>query len=631
LTESGEGEQQLMFCKLCVKHGKSNTFTTGTDRFRKDVLFEHLTVTQHEEALEDAIMERNYGKVIEKLILKTEQVKIHQMQLAYFICKENLAFRKYSPLVELITSQKLNDSPGIIYTDVGHTSVKSFKEFISCFSYLIKRDNIDRVRSSPFYSMFIDESMDVAKVEHLIIYLRYFDLRDGAGRTIFGGIKKLTRFDAEGIMKEIAAFIDENKLEYTKLMALGSDGAPVIAGTDTGVISKIKEKNKFIFNIHCISHRLALATSDIRKYLPYLVEYIETLEDVHNYFSRSAKRAIRLAEMQADLDEETLRMVKMCPTRWLSLHQASDRMRKSLQSIVHIVQEDYLAEEEVNKKKKRESSKKEQPESKLKTLLDSICNYKFIAITYFLSDILSLTTRLCKEFQKDDVSLSDFGDYMSSTFQVLTNDYINNPIYGVHYSKFLSSFQAEDFLPHIHVLTSKDLKEETEKFSDLFARYLKDNLMARFGDEEICLKFRILDIKSIRALQEEQIPTYGLREIDWLGEFYGYERVNRYSQVFKALVNAQRLREEWQIFKTFVRRNSSSSEALINHLYESYRRSSEEDQKYPNILKLLIISSILPLSSACCERGFSALNLIKSDIRSNLGENLCCVEILICT
>jgi hypothetical protein len=284
------------------------------------------------------------------------------------------------------------------------------------------------------------------------------------------------------------------------------------------------------------------------------------------------------------------------------------------------MQEESFNEEDANKG--RGDKKKGSNNIKSKTLLENICNYKFIAVTYFLSDILSLTTNLCKIFQRDDICLYEFGDHMDSTIEVLTNDYINNTIYGSHYSKFLSNYNSETFLPHIHVLTTEQLKQETQEFTSHFSKYLKENLHARFGEEEICMRFRVVDIEGIRKLEDAQVPAYGLTEIDWLGEFYGYERVNKTSQIFKPVVDSQRLRNEWQIFKTYVRRLSLPPEALNGHLFEENRISPEGEQMYANILKMSVICSIMPLSSACCERGFSALNLIKSEIRSNLGKHI---------
>jgi len=51
---------------------------------------------------------------------------------------------------------------------------------------------------------------------------------------------------------------------------------------------------------------------------------------------------------------------------------------------------------------------------------------------------------------------------------------------------------------------------------------------------------------------------------------------------------------------------------MIYNLYSS---------KYSNICKLIMIKMIMPLTTVQCERSFSALNFIKNDYRSCLGNS----------
>jgi hypothetical protein len=69
-------------------------------------------------------------------------------------------------------------------------------------------------------------------------------------------------------------------------------------------LQKLKQKNPFVTNTHCINHRLALASSDLLEQIPYLVEYVEIISDIHNFFSKSARRNLTLKENQIILDED---------------------------------------------------------------------------------------------------------------------------------------------------------------------------------------------------------------------------------------------------------------------------------------------------------------------------------------
>src|SRR5690349_8920590 len=46
-------EDNIMYCKLCIKHGKSNAMTKGSTRFKIDALYEHTITEDHCQAYDD--------------------------------------------------------------------------------------------------------------------------------------------------------------------------------------------------------------------------------------------------------------------------------------------------------------------------------------------------------------------------------------------------------------------------------------------------------------------------------------------------------------------------------------------------------------------------------------------------
>ena len=51
---------------------------------------------------------------------------------------------------------------------------------------------------------------------------------------------------------------------------LGSDGAAVMVGRCSGVVSHLKGRKPCLISIHCINHRLALAAGHAADSIPYL-------------------------------------------------------------------------------------------------------------------------------------------------------------------------------------------------------------------------------------------------------------------------------------------------------------------------------------------------------------------------
>jgi hypothetical protein len=163
---------------------------------------------------------------------------------------------------------------------------------------------------------------------------------------------------------------------------------------------------------------------------------------------------------------------------------------------------------------------------RIDALADSICTYKFIGVTHYLHDILSVTAVLCQQFQAENCSLHLSHSYLNACLQTLQEDFIQKQSYGKKTPQFLRDYSQTDFLPSISIEVDENEKVCTQKFFNEFAAFLKANIEQRFGNE---LKFgylAILNVERIRKLSEAEVSTYGIEEIDKLIEYYGNESVN---------------------------------------------------------------------------------------------------------
>ena len=74
------------------------------------------------------------------------------------------------------------------------------------------------------------------------------------------------------------------------ICGVSTDGATVMVGHKSGVITRLKEKVNGILATYCIAHPLALACSSGADSIPYLVKVQEVLNNIYNiYFNRSPK------------------------------------------------------------------------------------------------------------------------------------------------------------------------------------------------------------------------------------------------------------------------------------------------------------------------------------------------------
>ena len=115
-------------------------------------------------------------------------------------------------------------------------------------------------------------------------------------------IKVMSYQIERGVIAEV-----RNNLAFA-VMIDGSDGANVITGKRNGVAKKLKDLNPKLTDIHCICHRLALASKDAFNEIPYLKKYEETLAALFKFYHNSSVRAAALKEIQRVLEDPELKL-----------------------------------------------------------------------------------------------------------------------------------------------------------------------------------------------------------------------------------------------------------------------------------------------------------------------------------
>ena len=78
-------------------------------------------------------------------------------------------------------------------------------------------------------------------------------------------------------------------------------------------------------------------------------------------------------------------------------------------------------------------------------------------------------------------------------------------------------------------------------------------------------------------------------------------------------------RDELKMFNSVVAANSELKQMTTHQLMSHLIRTSELGLMFPNLTKLAAIGLLLLMSSVDCERGFSTLSRVKSDLRNRLA------------
>lgn len=114
-----------------------------------------------------------------------------------------------------------------------------------------------------------DGSVDSAVEERELVYVR--SCQAEKVHINFVGIQSVEKRDAEHITNAISSMMasvssrEQPGQWRDKLVACATDGAAVMVGVKTGVMSRLCEDRPFVMGIHCMAHRLELAYKDTVK------------------------------------------------------------------------------------------------------------------------------------------------------------------------------------------------------------------------------------------------------------------------------------------------------------------------------------------------------------------------------
>ena len=130
---------------------------------------------------------------------------------------------------------------------------------------------------------------------------------------------------------------------------------------------------------------------------------------------------------------------------------------------------------------------------------------------------------------------------------------------------------------------------------------LEEHLQNRFPDMEL------LDVFCI--FNPCQLGTNALTRLQVLMDHYG--------EVDTPFVEEHALRVEWEQFKVLLR--SAYKGMSHNQILKLLAGNTTVQTLYPNLSKLAKVCLILPVSTADCERSFSTMKRVKTELRNRMN------------
>ncbi|KAJ8028967.1 hypothetical protein HOLleu_28235 [Holothuria leucospilota] len=132
--------------------------------------------------------------------------------------------------------------------------------------------------------------------------------------------------DARNIFQAVSDSLSAKNIGFDSCVAFASDNASVMIAKDKGVLTLLKKENPSVYGMGCPCHLSHLAAKRGAKELHFSPEVF--VLDLYYHFDRSTKRKQQLRDEMGFNDQETMKVLKHVPTRWLSLSRCMERALK---------------------------------------------------------------------------------------------------------------------------------------------------------------------------------------------------------------------------------------------------------------------------------------------------------------
>lgn len=502
----------------------------------------------------------------------------------------------HDPVVE----KKLNGMHNAKYT-----SHQVQNEVLDILAEMVRSTIIKEVKDSQVFALLADETKDIAKKEQMSIVLRYY--YNGEIKESFLHFEALEQLDAAELTKRIVSILERYGLEYREnLVGQAYDGASVMRGKNSGVQARLKELANKAFYVHCNAHCLNLVLVDTVKVIPEVDNFFTVVQKLYNFMSGSYVHP-KWLNMQKRLFEGTppRELQKLSDTRWACRQKACQTILDRLPAIICVLEELVAGE----------SGDRSVEARSLLALID----VQFVALLVTIGKLFGEAKCHSDALQSQNLDLG-VAVYLVEALVDSLQSFRNEEHFEGLWRTVIATAQACNIdiepaksrtllsqrLDHAHVMST--LGGHSEKNKDTF---------------KIGIFYPTIDVMLSEIERRFSKPSCTvMRGIEALNPKSNHFSDEEALLPFAALYdcNAEDLTHELHQFKRILDRKIQAGTEIPSSILDVTKILEPNREIFHELFRLYKIAVTLPVSTASCERSFSALKLIKTYLRSTMGD-----------
>ncbi|XP_075962096.1 SCAN domain-containing protein 3-like [Anarhichas minor] len=169
----------------------------------------------------------------------------------------------------------------------------------------IQHQLLERIKSSPFYSLHLDEYTDVTNAALLLVFVRYRWDSSLHEDILFCG-ELPTRVTAQECFFCMDNYFTENGLDWQNCVGVCSDGAASMTGRHNGVVKQILDRAPEAKWTHCFLHRESLAAKNMS---PEFHEVMDVSVKTINFIKSRAVNSGCFAKLCEDMEADHVQLL----------------------------------------------------------------------------------------------------------------------------------------------------------------------------------------------------------------------------------------------------------------------------------------------------------------------------------
>ncbi|XP_027278246.1 PR domain-containing protein 11 isoform X2 [Cricetulus griseus] len=580
-----------MWCHVCrqytVQSSRTSAFIIGSKQFKIHTIKLHSQSNLHKKCLQ-----------LYKLRMhpeKTEEMCRNMTLLfntAYHLALEGRPYLDFRPLAELLRKCELKVVDQ--YMNEGDCQI-----LIHHIARALREDLVERIRQSPCLSIILDGQSDDLLADTVAVYVQYTS-SDGPPATEFLSLQELGFSSTESYLQALdRAFTGLGiRLQDEKpTVGLGVDGANITASLRASMFMTIRKTLPWLLCLPFMVHRPHLEILDAisGKELPCLEELENNLKQLLSFYRYSPRLMCELRSTASTLCEETEFLGDIRAIRWIIGEQ----------NVLNALIKDYL---EVVAHLKDVSSQTQRADASAiaLALLQFLMDYQSIKLIYFLLDVIAVLSRLAYIFQGEYLLVSQVDNKIEEAIQEISR-LADSP------GEYLQEFE-ENFRESFNGIAVKNLRVAEAKFQSIREKICQKTqvILAQRFDSRSRVFVKACQVFDLAAWPRNSEELLSFGKEDMVQIFDHLEAIPTFSRdVCREGVDPRgSLLMEWRDLKAdYYTKNGFKD--LISHICK-YK------QRFPLLNKIIQVLKVLPTSTACCEKGRSALQRVRKNHRSRL-------------